>query len=409
MMPGCWMLPIMLALTGAATPPANPVLAAAQAARGEQLALLETLVNIDSGTGERSGGQRVSERIADELRQTGLTVSLVPAERPHLPDNVVATLTGTGRGRILMIGHSDTVFETGTAARRPFRMDSARAYGPGVLDEKGGVVHGIFALRLLQTLAVRDFAKITFLIETSEETGSPGTLALIDRLLADADVELNLEGAGDGSVVVMRKGSADIFVSVKGRAAHAGSASQNGRNAALELVHQIEQARGLPTSGPGMTVNLTLLEAGTRDNIIPSDAKATYNMRAVEPGQFAEVLARFRRNAKTTVIPDTIVTVTQAIDFPPLPENPASHALFLRAKRVLGRIGLPLDETAGGGSSTAALAYAAGVPTLDALGAVGGSPHGEDEFIELAALTPRLYLLTNLLIELGRELPTRLR
>ena len=399
----------LLAATSVHAAP-DPLLNAAQAVRADQLKLLERLVNIDSGTLDKVGGQQASELVAAELRASGMRVELIPAELPTLPDNVVATLTGTGKGRILMIAHTDTVFGPGTVAKRPFRMDDKRAYGPGVIDEKGGVVEGIFAIRLLNALKQRDFASITFLIETSEERGSPGTRALIDRLLADADVELNLEpGDMPDTLTVWRKGSANLTVTVKGRPAHAGVAPQNGRNAAQELVHQIQLAGTLPTAGQGLTSNLTLLSAGSRYNIIPEDASATFNVRVRENRQFDEVLGAFRRNAATTVIPDTRVTIAQEISFPPLPVNPATDALAATAARLYGRIGGVLANVGNGGASESALAHARGVPALDGLGPVGGAPHTDDEFLELSTLTPRLYLLTSLLIELGKRPPARSR
>ena len=402
-------LPIAASLSaGPALAATDPVLKAAQAVRADQLKLLEQLVNIDSGTGDKESGQKASERVATELRALGMTVDLIPAELPTLPDNVVATLKGTGKGRILMIAHSDTVFGPGTVAKRPFRMDDKRAYGPGVIDEKGGVVEGIFAIKLLKTLKVDDFRQITFLIETSEERGSPGTRALIDKLLTDADVELNLEpGEVPDGLTVWRKGSTAFEIKVKGRPAHAGVSPELGRNAALELIHQIELAGSLPKSGQGITANLTLMNAGSRYNIIPEDASATINVRVREAQQSDDIDALLQRNARTTIIPDTKVTVTHAVSFPPLPLNPATDALATTAQRLYARIGGIVTKGGNGGASESALAYARGVPALDGLGPVGGSPHSEEEYLELYSLTPRLYLLTSLLIEFGKNPPAR--
>src|SRR5262249_23043121 len=155
--------------------------------------LLERVVNVDSGTRDVEGGRQVAQLLIPPLKAAGTTVESLPAEAPGLPDNTVATLTGRGKTRILMIGHIDTVFEPGTAPSRPYHMDDKRADGPGVADEKGGVVEGIFALRVIHDIGFKDFGKIVFLMETSEEKGSPGTRALISKLLSDADVELNLE------------------------------------------------------------------------------------------------------------------------------------------------------------------------------------------------------------------------
>src|SRR5579859_5472205 len=198
--------PALLPTAGAAPKDAR-VFAAAQAARSSELKLLEEAVNIDSGTGDVAGGRKVADVLIARLKALGMTVESVPAEEAGLAENTVATLAGRGKTRILMIGHIDTVFEPGTAQKRPFHADDKRAYGPGVSDEKGGVVEGVYALQILHDLGFTDFRKIVFLIETSEERGSSGTHALIGKLLADADVELNLEPGDTPDVLtVWRKG-----------------------------------------------------------------------------------------------------------------------------------------------------------------------------------------------------------
>jgi len=318
------------------------------------------------------------------------------------------TLTGRGKTRILMIGHIDTVFEPGTVQRRPFRSDDKRAYGPGVSDEKGGVVEGVYALQILHDLGFRDFGKIVFLMETSEERGSPGTRALIGKILKDTDVELNLEpGDLPDTLTVWRKGSETFRIDVKGRAAHAGVAPQDGRNAALELIHQISGLNVFPKSGDGLTANLTVMQAGTRANIIPEDASAQVNVRVRDKTDFARVEQILRKNAETTVVPDTKVTISGGEGFPPLPNNPATDKLAARAQRIYAGIGRALAAGGNGGASESALAADAGVAALDGLGPVGGGFHSDKEFLVLDTVTPRLYLLTMLLMDLGRNPPPR--
>lgn len=386
------------------------VWAAAEKARPAQLKLLEEVVNIDSGTGDVGGGRKVAALLRPRLEALGMTVEAVPAEAPGLPDNLVARLKGTGKGRILMIGHLDTVFEPGTAAKRPYTMAGDRLTGPGVGDEKGGVVQGIYALQILKDLGFKDYAQITFLIETSEERGSPGTRKLIDRLLTDADVELNLEpGDPPDTVTVWRKGSNSFYIDVKGRPAHAGVAPQDGRNAALELIHQLEAIRQFPTSGDGLTVNLTLMSAGARYNIIPEDASAAINIRVRDKADVEKVAHALETRARTPSIPDTKVTVRREASFPPLPNNPATDALADRAEAIYAGLGMKLGRGGNGGASESALANEAGVPALDGLGPVGGKFHSEDEYVDLNSVTPRLYLLTKLIMELGRNPPARIR
>lgn len=381
---------------------ADPLLAAATAARADQLRLLESVVNIDSGTGDADGGRKVMAVLAPRLKALGMTVANVPAEASGLPDNTVATLTGTGKTRILLIGHIDTVFGPGTVAKWPFSNDGSRLHGPGVGDEKGGVVAGIKALELLKAAGFRDFASITFLIETSEERGSPGTRALIDRLLGQADVELNLEpGDAPDKITVWRKGSTVFTIDVTGRAAHAGVAPQDGRNAAVELLHQLQGYEQFPHTGEGLTVNLTLLSAGTRNNIIPDHATATFSVRPREPAQADAVGRALQAAAEHVVVPGTTVKIVREAAYPPLPNNPATDALAARAAKLYAATGRVLGTGGNGGASESALAAAKGVPALDGLGPVGGGFHSDGEFVDLSTVTPRLYLLAALIRDLG--------
>jgi glutamate carboxypeptidase len=411
---------VLLAASGlAAAPalaaPAAPardarVWAAAEAAREGQIALLREVVDIDSGTGDVAGGRKVQGIVAARLEAAGMKVDRVAAEAPDLPENLVATIEGTGRARILLIGHVDTVFGPGTVAKRPFRIAGDRAMGPGVSDEKGGVIEGVTALAILKQLGFRDYKRITFLVETSEERGSPGTRALIQRLLADADVELNLEpGDAPDKLTVWRKGSATYHVDVKGRAAHAGVAPQEGRNAAVELIHQLQVDDVFPKTGEGLTANLTILQAGSRANIIPEDASAQINVRVRDRADFDRVEGVLRKNAGSTLIPDTKVTVSREPAYPPLPDNPAAAALADRAARIYAGLGLQLGRGGNGGASESALAADAGVPALDGLGPVGGGFHSDAEFLELKTLTPRLYMLTRLIMDLAANPPPRMR
>ena len=398
-------------LAGAAAAAARPdpaVMAAATAARGAQLALLERVVNIDSGTGDAAGAAKVMAVLIPELKAVGATIRIVPAEVAGLGDNLVAQVTGRGKGRILIISHIDTVFPAGNAAAWPYRQDDRRAYGPGVSDEKGGVVQAVTALKLLHQLKQTDYASITLLIETSEETGSPGTRALIDTLVRAADVELNMEpGDAPDAVTVWRKGSATIRLTVHGRAAHAGVDPQNGRNAAAELVNQIHILDQFPRSGDGLTANLTTLNAGDRVNVIPDRATADINVRVRTPDQFDQVMRAFQAGAGRTSIAETKVDVTTTPSFPPLTINKATDALAARAKAIYADLGMTLTMAGNGGASESALAAQAGTPTLDGLGPVGGGFHSVREYLELSTVTPRLYLLTKLLIQLGKNPPAR--
>jgi glutamate carboxypeptidase len=404
----CSMLLLPTLWSEAAAPSRNDkVYGAVEASRSGALDLLRQIVDIDSGTGDIEGGAKVEALIAARLNDLGAQVRIEPAEVAGLPGNLVAVLHGTGKGRILIIAHVDTVFGPGTAASRPFSMDQKRAYGPGVGDEKAGVVSAVTALKILHDLGFKNFATITLLLDDSEERGSPGSTKLIRALARQHDVEFNMEpGDPPDALTVWRKGSASIRVTVKGRAAHAGMAPQDGRNAAVELIHQLSVLEtAFPHSGAGITVNLTVLRAGERNNIIPDLAEATVNVRYRRAAEFDAILAQIEASARTTVVPDTSVVITHDTAFPPLTENAQIDALAARARAIYAEIGRTVELSGNGGASESALAMAEGTPALDGLGFVGGDFHTDHEWIDLESVTPRLYLFTRLLMETGAKPP----
>jgi glutamate carboxypeptidase len=406
---------MVLAASANAAPRNEKIHAAVDANHAGALDLLREIVNIDSGTGDIEGGNKVAAILAARLTAIGAQVRREPTEVPGLPDNLVAVWHGTGKGRILIIAHLDTVFGPGTASARPFRMeegrmDAGRAYGPGVGDEKGGVVLAVTALKILHDTGFRDYATITLMIDNSEERGSTGSTALIKKLAVQHDVEFNMEpGDAPDVLTVWRKGSASVRLVVKGRAAHAGMAPQDGRNAALELVHQVTALDGaFPKSGDGTTVNLTLMTGGSRANIIPDTAEATYSVRYRKPEDYAAVIAKMQDTARTVQIPDTVVTVVPpTTGFPPLIQNDRITALANRANAIYAEIGKTAVLGGNGGASESATVMSVGTVALDGLGPVMGDAHNDKEWIDLNSVAPRLYLITRLLMETGKNPPTK--
>ena len=401
---------ILLIVPATAAPRRNEkVYAAVQANRDGFLSLWRDIVNIDSGTGDVAGGAKVTALLAGRLKELGAEVRFEAAEAPNLPDNLVVVFHGSGKGRILVIAHVDTVFGPGTVAQRPFSIDGTRAHGPGVGDEKAGVVNAVMALKILHDTAYKNFATITLLIETSEERGSTGTTKLIRALAAQHDVEFNMEpGDPPDAITVWRKGSTNVHIHVKGRAAHAGVAPQDGRNAATELIHQLDSiADAAPLSGDGPTLNLTVLKAGERANIIPDDAEAILSLRIRKPEEREQVLDKLRAAAGKTAVPDTSVTVMAEPGYPPLMETAEVDALADRAGAIYAELGKSVSRSGNGGASESAVAQSVGTPALDGLGLVGGDFHTDHEWVDLNSLTPRLYLFTRLLMEAGANPPRK--
>jgi glutamate carboxypeptidase len=392
---------LLSASAAAASPKNEDLYNRAVASKPALLALLERLVSIDSGTGSEKGLDAVGAIVTDEVKKLGMRVELSSAA-PAVGHNLVATLSGTGKAKILLMAHMDTVFADGTAAARPFRIQGDRAYGPGVMDDKGGIVTAIYALKLLQQMKFTDFAQITLMVNTNEETFSKGTRGLIETLAKQHDVVLSMEpGRAADGLVVWRKGAGELLIEVKGKSAHAGVAPESGRNAAMEAAHQMLQMASLGDSAKLTTVNFTVFNSGDRLNTIPNAAIVRGDVRVRDMNEFDRVEKAMSRLAEKRLIADTEVKTSLTRGMPPMPDNPGTEALSRRAQAIYGELGLKLTMEGSGGAGDANYSSAIGATSLDGFGIVGGNIHTENEYAELNSIAPRLYLLTRMMVDLS--------
>ena len=397
------LIPLVVALTISV-----PVLAATDTAlleraagsEAEVLTDLEQLVNIDSPADYAAGLNQIQGILMTRMKTMGAEIRTVPSPRGSY--NIVAEFSGTGAGRILMMAHIDTVFKVGTAAERSFRIQGDRAYGPGVIDDKGPVLTGLYAIKLLQDSGFKDFAKISYLVDVDEEIGSPSSRELIKELAKQHDYAICLEGgrSGDG-IVSSRKGTASLQIEAKGRASHAGFASEKSTNALMELVEQVPALARLADKEKGTTVNFTVFQSGGKTNVIPDKAIAKADIRVLLP----EELDRLEREAMEVIrhklFQDSQLKLTITRGMPPFPQNDATDALIEKAQSVYQEIGKTLTVAGSGGGSDGNYTASVGTPTLDSLGFVGGGSHGVGEYLEIKSIASRLYLLTRLLMDLG--------
>lgn len=314
-------------------------------------------------------------------------------ERAPAGDRVHLRWRFGAQPRVLLIGHLDTVWPTGTLARWPFSVADGRATGPGVFDMKAGVVQLLFALARLES---RD--GIAVLLTTDEEIGSPSARAVIEETAAGIEAALVLEPSAAGALKTERKGVALYRVTVTGRAAHAGLEPEKGANAAVELAQQVPAIAALARPELGTTVTPTLIAAGTAVNTVPALAVAHVDVRArtaAEAGRVDTAMTALRPATEGTTL-----EVERVIGVPPL-ERHASERLFRRAQHVAGELGLPaLREASVGGGSDGNFLAGLGVEVLDGLGAVGGNAHAEGEYVDVAAMEERTALVAALVTDL---------
>jgi glutamate carboxypeptidase len=364
---------------------------------------LEMLVNIDCGSYTPDGVNRVADFMADALRALGADVRRIPhdpdAGGTQLGDLVIGQMEGSGP-RLLLIGHMDTVFDEGTAAKRPYRSVQGRAFGPGVTDMKAGLLAGLHAIAALREAGVHP--ALTFVANPDEEIGSPFSTPFIRELSASHDAALVLECArANGDIVSARKGIADYRMSLVGRAAHAGVEPEKGRSAILEAANQVIAMHALNGRWPGVTVNAGVIRGGTRPNVVAEHCELEIDLRAATVDAFNEAAAEVERLASSSSVEGVELDLQRIAGHPPMEKSAASARLVALATTIAGELGFSLTDAATGGASDANTTAALGVPTLDGLGPVGGDDHSVDEWLDLSSVVPRTTLLAGLIGRIG--------
>jgi glutamate carboxypeptidase len=299
-------------------------------------------------------------------------------------------------GQILVLGHYDTVYSSGTLQKMPFRVSGGKAYGPGAFDMKAGVVQALFALQALRQTQIRLSKRLVFLWTSDEEIGSEASRKLLEAEARRSDAVFVLEPSfgPHGLLKTARKGVGDVELIVHGRASHAGLAPQEGVNAIHELVRQLGRIEKWDDPRRGITIHAGLIEGGTRTNVIPELARVVLDLRALRVSDMHSLedrlchLRPFQTGAR--------LEITGGFNRPPL-ERKMSATLFGRAQLLARQMNLSLGECAVGGGSDGNFTAALGIPTLDGLGAVGDGAHSSHEHVLINTMPARAALLAALL------------
>ena len=348
------------------------------------LQCLRKAVEIESPSNSKAGVDRLAQFFAREFKRNGGRVRLLP--HPKAGSAVAADFWGKGQGArrgqkpILLLGHLDTVWEVGTLSQMPFRVRGGRAYGPGILDMKSGIVCGLWAVRSLQACKIAPASPVRFFLNADEEVASK---AFRGQLLAEARrarAVLVLEpAAAGGALKTARKGVGDFKITVHGRSAHAGVDPEAGVNAvSANWPGKLLRIEKLARPRRGLTLNVDVIEGGTLSNVIPERATAWVDVR-IPRIQDREAIERKVYGLKP-IHPEALLEIAGGINRPPL-ERRMAAALFRKA-RALGReLGMELEEACTGGGSDGNFTAALGIPTLDGLGGVGEGAHARHEHV----------------------------
>lgn len=365
-------------------------------------AALATLVNIDSSSHDKAGTDRMAQAMAGWLQAAG--VEAQHRGDPAEGDVLLARLPGAQptTAPVVLMGHRDTVFPTGTVAQRPWRVEGERGYGPGASDMKSGLVLQCFVLMALQKLPPLPFP-VRGLFTADEEIGSRNGRVAIEAHARGARAVFNSEpGRVSGNLVTERKGGATFQIDVKGRAAHSGMNHADGASAIEALARTVLALHALTDYTTGITTNVGLISGGMSSNTVAPAAQATLDVRFRTLAEREAVFAKIHALAEVTGVPGTQISITQTSESLPL-EPESSQDLMQRYHASAAEVGFDVAGEATGGCSDAGFTASLGIPTLCGVGPVGAKAHTDAEYCCLDTLVPRAQALLKTI--LGLEVP----
>ena len=373
----------------------------ADSRRDEALGLLARLVEIQSGSRNKAGVDRMAAEMASELGSLLPDVQVLPFTEVGNMVQAMTSPAAEGRPGIVLVGHMDTVFPEDTAFRH-FRQDGAHVHGPGVYDMKGGLVVALYALKALDHLGMLAGLPITVLCNSDEEIGSPASRPRIEELTRNALAALVFEGAGAArDVVTGRKGRLGMRLSVHGQAGHAAAGGEKS-SAILEMAHKIIALENL-NGVADVTLNVGQISGGIGPNTVAELAEAEIDVRV--PDQRAQNLIEEALTEITarSVVPGTRADLAPVGGRPPMPQSEGNRRVYALAREQANIFGYDLPEELRSGVSDANFIGALGVPVLDGLGPVGGLDHSDREFIVKDSLTERVALTAALIARLMND------
>lgn len=384
------------------------------AAEQEKVPLIETLrdmVLIESGSSDVEGLAKMAAFTEARLKALGATIERRKTTAGAGADMVIATFEGTGTRKLMLIGHMDTVYERGILQTEPYKVDGTKIFGPGIADDKGGIAVVLHALKILKDAGWRDYAKLTVSFNPDEEVGSIGSGEIISEIADQHDVVLSCEPtaasppAKNDSLLLGASGTATAKMEVKGRASHAGAAPDRGRNALIELSHQLLQSEDIAKSIPGTQLNWTVAQAGTVRNQIPEKASAIGDIRLTIPDGVAKLQAAFDEKVKNKRVAETETIVKVEPGRPAFVASEAGRALAKEGQAIYAELGRKLDlvEMTGGGTDAGYANRSGKAVVVESFGLAGFGYHARDEFIDTETIVPRLYLMTRMLMEQGKK------
>jgi glutamate carboxypeptidase len=373
----------------------NRVLAYLKQHQDEMLDDLKKLVEAESPTHSKERvdlcGQEIQKLFKKHL---DIDAEIIPQEHTG---NHLRFRYGTGDSQLLIVGHFDTVWQVG---RLSYRVEGNKAYGPGILDMKGGIIQALWAVKACKELGISFDKQIVFLCTSDEEVGSGSSRDLIEQEAVKSQAVFVTEPAAarTGALKTSRKGVGKFHITIKGKAAHAGNHHQEGISAVQEMAHQILFLHSLTNYDLGTTLNVGVSRGGTTENVVAEHAELSVDLRIRQMGE-GERITQLVHGMKPHLEGITL-QVSGGINRPPMERTEGNAKLFRLAQTCAAELDLRLTEESVGGGSDGNFTSALGIPTLDGLGAMGEGIHAENEHVEIDQLPVRAALIAKLMTNL---------
>lgn len=368
----------------------------------EMLSLLESIVNIDSGSHSKEGIDQVGRLLQDEYEGIGFVVETISQEVQG--NHLVIRHKDVKQPEIMLVAHMDTVFPEGTAKRRPFKIEEGRAYGPGVIDMKASHVTLLYALKALQETGQAGLENVILILTSDEEIGSHTSRELIETHTENKKYALIMEPARqNGALVTARRGVGEYSLYVTGKAAHSGIAPQAGSSAIEELAQKIIKLHKLTDYEEGISMNVGIIEGGNTVNTVAPSAVAHIDVRISKIEQAEWIENKIKEICAVPDVEGTTIELKGGIERPPMVKNTQTVELLEVIQTVGSELGIEITDMSTGGGSDASFTSAKGVATIDGLGPIGGNAHSEEEYLEVASMTKRAELLAKVIHRLTIE------
>ncbi len=358
------------------------------------------IVNTDSASGNTAGILKVAHFFQKRFSRMGMVCDILLPGNGKVP--CLKAALGNPPYDMMLLGHMDTVFPEGEAANRPFSLQDNQARGPGVCDMKGGLLVALHALETLKKTGDLEKMSVCILFNGDEETGSTQSRPLIMETAKTCRRVLVFEPCRpDYHLVNQRKGGGWFHIDVTGKEAHAGADPHKGVNAVVELAHLVSLIQDLNDENLGTSAQVTVISGGDKINIIPAHARASVDVRILDPKEKQRVEDFFFQLSRKRLFAQSVIQVVGRIDRSPMTATPKSLAIQDLIMAQARNMGFVMGAITTGGCSDGNLTASVGIPTIDGLGLVGANSHRKDEYVELDSIPKMVTLISRVCRQLA--------